>query len=795
MKRLTLLLLLVLSLPIILSRQFAFPTRAQQSSITMIIASPTHNGLSDTTLSVAVLVTSTFQVSTVKAKVEDRESTLSFSACAHRTRGGDCQPGWAGTISLAGLARGSRQVIVTTTDIFNNAATAQATFIYDQPARLTVSGLVNNSVARPTLRVKASCTDDDPAGCKELDVIFNDTSYVTGLPKSFDGEISLLKFNGQRGNLCIRATDSANQRTLSCQNIYVETSPMLIETLSLNGLILDVQENLILFNEPRNGRDVLKVHNRLTGAETELAALLDGKLQPDYLNQTAFLTPTGAIFSMQLDGLNGLPGNSVLRESRDGQLMDLGPLNSSNSLQVAGRYAIWNSPALFLRDLTSGTTKPISSTGRIGNWMNSLTPSGEIIFWAGNDIAYHIYRYRNDQVTQLTSKEGVRDVYPLTDGRNIVFIRYSGPVSQPAYEIVLLTDSGETILASGTGNLGRRNFLLNNGWVAYSKPNSSGAEPLWLRSPSGQETQKSFLQAPTEADSLSPTGEVTFTNNSLNRRYLPLPGQPPIEIGTLLGRPFWQNGKLFLTIGRSLFQYAPLASVSAASFSGATLATEGITAVFGSRLATATQVAATQPLPTSLAGTSVMVRDSLGMQRVAPLFFVSPGQINYQIPPGTAAGQALITITGGDGTVSSGTAQIAAVAPSLFTANASGQGVPAATLLRVKANGEQVYEPVAVFDSNLNQFVARTIQLGPESEQDFLILFGTGLRYRSALSNVTATIRGESVPVLYAGPQPDFVGLDQVNIALPRNLANRGSVDVVLMADQQITNAVRISIN
>ncbi|MGH9845001.1 MAG: BACON domain-containing protein [Blastocatellia bacterium] len=112
----------------------------------------------------------------------------------------------------------------------------------------------------------------------------------------------------------------------------------------------------------------------------------------------------------------------------------------------------------------------------------------------------------------------------------------------------------------------------------------------------------------------------------------------------------------------------PVASVSAASFRAGEVATESIVAAFGTGLATASRSATTSPLPTELAGTTVRIKDSLNTERSAPLFFVSPTQVNLQIPPGTASGAATITITSGDGAVSTGTAQIAAVAPGLFTA-------------------------------------------------------------------------------------------------------------------------------
>ena len=62
------------------------------------------------------------------------------------------------------------------------------------------------------------------------------------------------------------------------------------------------------------------------------------------------------------------------------------------------------------------------------------------------------------------------------------------------------------------------------------------------------------------------------------------------------------------------------------------LASEAIAAAFGTGLATTTSAATTLPLPTQLAGTTVKIKDSAGIERLAPLFFVSPTQVNYQIP-------------------------------------------------------------------------------------------------------------------------------------------------------------------
>lgn len=240
---------------------------------------------------------------------------------------------------------------------------------------------------------------------------------------------------------------------------------------------------------------------------------------------------------------------------------------------------------------------------------------------------------------------------------------------------------------------------------------------------------------------------------------------------------------------------APVAqatSVSAANYRSP-LAREVITAVFGANLAAVTQ-SGSSPLPTNLGGTQITVTDSAGASRLAPLFFVSPTQVNYLVPAGTAAGTATVTITSWSGVVSRGTVQINPVAPGLFTANSSGRGVPAAVVERIRANGSRSTEPVSQFDTTQNQFVPVPIDLGAEGDQVFLSAFGTGFRFRSSLSAVTATIGGTAAEVTFAGDQGGFVGLDQANIRIPRSLLNRGEVDVVLTVDNQPANTVRINI-
>jgi len=80
------------------------------------------------------------------------------------------------------------------------------------------------------------------------------------------------------------------------------------------------------------------------------------------------------------------------------------------------------------------------------------------------------------------------------------------------------------------------------------------------------------------------------------------------------------------------------------------------------------------------------------------------------------------------------------------------------------------------------------------AEQVYLLLFGTGIRLRGSLSGVTVNIGGLGAQVEYAGQQGEFVGLDQINVLLPKALAGRGEVDLLLSVDGKTANTVRINV-
>jgi uncharacterized protein (TIGR03437 family) len=144
--------------------------------------------------------------------------------------------------------------------------------------------------------------------------------------------------------------------------------------------------------------------------------------------------------------------------------------------------------------------------------------------------------------------------------------------------------------------------------------------------------------------------------------------------------------------------------------------------------------------------------------------------------------------------IASSSVRIAPVAPGLFAANGDGSGAATGYALRIKADGSRSIEPIARFDATSQRFVPAPIDLGPEGEQVFLVGFGTGFSGRSSLDNTRVSVGGLNAPLNFAGAQGQFRGLDQFNALLPRSLAGRGEVDVVLTADGKSSNTVKIVI-
>jgi uncharacterized protein (TIGR03437 family) len=243
----------------------------------------------------------------------------------------------------------------------------------------------------------------------------------------------------------------------------------------------------------------------------------------------------------------------------------------------------------------------------------------------------------------------------------------------------------------------------------------------------------------------------------------------------------------YVTVLLNSTQVSAFSTKSATAGQVEPFATQSIVAAYGANLATGTAVA-TGTLGTSLDGTTVTITDSAGTTAQALLFYVSATQVNYEIPAGLAAGAATVTIKNGSGVSQTATIQIGSVSPGLFALDSA--GLVAALVLPVVSGTQQALQPVYQI---VNGSVAPLpINVAAAATQIYLEMYGTGIRNAT---NVTVTVGGMKVPVLYSGAAPGYAGEDQVNIGpLPQSLAGAGSVNIVLSANGQPANTVNVTI-
>jgi uncharacterized protein (TIGR03437 family) len=198
--------------------------------------------------------------------------------------------------------------------------------------------------------------------------------------------------------------------------------------------------------------------------------------------------------------------------------------------------------------------------------------------------------------------------------------------------------------------------------------------------------------------------------------------------------------------------------VSGATFHSG-IAPGGIMTIFGTGL--------------SGAGTATTV-DIDGV--AAAVLAATPFQINAQVPPAIAAGTHTLRIRSAYGTAERQVA-VSDVAPAIFLI-----GSP----------------PVGAI---VNQDLQINGPSSPLPRGQFLTIYGTGLgaviaqgALSVAAAPVTALVNGQELPVTFAGLTPGFLGLYQVNLAIPGGIAPGLGISLMLRQAGVLSNTVTIAI-
>jgi len=228
---------------------------------------------------------------------------------------------------------------------------------------------------------------------------------------------------------------------------------------------------------------------------------------------------------------------------------------------------------------------------------------------------------------------------------------------------------------------------------------------------------------------------------------------------------------------------------NSASFQPGPLAPQQLVTAFGSGFASQTITATTQPLPTTLGDTGIVITDSAGVARTAPLYYVSPTQASFLIPAGVATGAASVKVTRSGATVLSGSLTVASSSPGLYAANGNGAGVAAAAYSHLSAPASAALAYTC--ETGVALSCLSTPISNAATDTVYVTLYASGIR---GAQTVQIYVAGQQVPLLYAGAQGQYAGLDQINISLPASLAGTGEASVYVVADGRRSNLTTINI-
>ena len=179
--------------------------------------------------------------------------------------------------------------------------------------------------------------------------------------------------------------------------------------------------------------------------------------------------------------------------------------------------------------------------------------------------------------------------------------------------------------------------------------------------------------------------------------------------------------------------------------------------IYGTNLAAAPATAPGFPLTTSLGNVQVTVNGT-----AAPLYYVSPGQVDFQIPYSTPAGSALVQVTSNGLSGGSAAITVQPAAPSLLTY------VDAAGSTRAVVQNQDYSINSATNCAGQGSFLtAYLIGSGPLDNAVATGATATSSPLSSETLTTTATVDSAPATVTFAGMAPGFVGLMQVDLQTP----------------------------
>ncbi len=455
---------------------------------------------------------------------------------------------------------------------------------------------------------------------------------------------------------------------------------------------------------------------------------------------------------------------------------------SSVAVDSAGNFYIADPPMNIVRVVCQNQT-PLSCTQP---YFGSLTfAAGDINVFAGNQASGAFY-----------SGDGGPAYSALLNNPTGVTLDSAGNL--------YIADSGNNAIRKVTPN-GTINTVAGNGQPGYSGDGGQAIQAM-LNTPKAVAVDSNNNLYIADYNNsvirmVEPNGIITTIagNVSLGPGYsgdggaatsaqLFNPGGIAVHGGNIYVSDTQNNLIRMLTPQAAVPQVNAGGVVNGASFS-APVAAGSIASVFGDFFLTSTLVDTTLPLQVSMSELSFQ----FGGSTAAPLFFVSGGQVNVQVPwelAGQTTSTLAATLNGSTGTAQS--VKLATFAPAIFSQNSQGTG--AGAILDSAFHLVDSSNPAVAGNTTILIYCTG---LGPVSENQpasgqAASTDSTKLAHTSTLP--TVTIGGVTAEVTFSGLAPGYVGLYQVNATVPAGVASNSAAPVVISIGGANSNTVTIPV-
>lgn len=520
-----------------------------KGTIQIGITSPEANRRYDGKIDISVNVSSTSALDSVAATVGDSTIIL-----VHQ--GGNT---YSGSLLLKDFPNGNLLLKAYARNMQGESATATRTFIYDAFPTVHVEAPAYYASFNTKIHIKASVSDIAQVNCKG-NVRSKPASFSLNFVNSIDTVVDVFpKDTAAQFQLIFSAVDSALQVTAEALTMSCDKSKSLSHYFTGTGLILDFKKDRALM---MTGKELDPKFFHITNiADSTTADINFDAVEGSTGNAYAKLCPGGAAFLVIYydSASNSEKGHLCLWEN--GILTNISkPLGITaylTDIQCEGDYVMWLTENLRVA-VTNVVTKVTTFSGgsRVININNDLTADGTAVYsaMAGGNERYQIFKY--SAVTQITTQitPGEVNIYPSTDGNNIVYLRrqygQTGPFNIRFYDGV--TDS---IISQQAEATGYKAYRLKEGYVLFEKPDQQGKLQVLLRRPDGTNVRLSPFLTDSRVDRLGNKGRAMFFNyNNLRRYYADsLTGTKPIS--GPYGTTYFLDSTFYLVLGGSAYKF------------------------------------------------------------------------------------------------------------------------------------------------------------------------------------------------------------------------------------------------